>query len=361
MTDPNGSAAARDATRVVIVGAGPIGIELAAACAQRSIDYRIFDAGAIGQTICWWAPQTRWFSSNERIAIAGVPLQTVDQSKATREEYLAYLRGVVSQFQIKVNGFEPVVDIVGRSRGFTVLTRKADGQREIECEAIVLATGGLDHARRLGIEGEDQPHVDGYLREPHRYHGRRVLIIGGRNSAVEAALRLHHAGADVSLSYRGKSLPEDHIKYWLFPEIRGLIRSGRIKAYFQTRALRITSDHVELAPTSQSDSQQPLHVPVDDVLTLIGYEQDKSLMRRAGIELLGESGRPQVDEQTMQTNVPGIYIAGTALAGTQSSHYKIFLENCHQHIEQILGHLTGETITPRDHAYWQQIEASPES
>ena len=352
--------ARRRSTRVVIVGAGPIGLELAVACRRRDIPLEILDAGAIGQTISWWAPQTHWFSSNDRIAISGVPLQTPDQGKATREHYLSYLRGVVKQFGIQVRCYEPVVDIRSRNPGFTVITKTPDGQGEIDCEAVVLAVGGLDRARRLGIEGEDQPHVDGYLREPHRYYGRNVLIVGGRNSAVEAALRLHHVGAHVSLSYRGEQLP-DRIKYWLLPEIQGLIHSGRINAYFGTRPTLITATDVVLESVNRFAEPQPIRVPADDVLTLIGYEQDKSLFRRAGVALLGENQRPQFDKLTMETNIPGIYIAGTAVAGTQTSHYKTFLENCHQHVGQILSHLTGTPVESRDHAFQQDIEASPES
>jgi thioredoxin reductase (NADPH) len=359
--DPLTAQPARRQTRLVIVGAGPIGLELAVTCTRRDIPFEIFDAGAIGQTISWWAPQTRWFSSNDRIAIAGVPLLTPDQNKATREQYLTYLRSVVAQFGIHVNCYQPVVDIVPRDHGFTVVTKAPEGRSETDCEAVVLAVGGLDHARRLEIEGEDLPHVDGYLREPHRYYGRKVLIIGGRNSAAEAALRLHHAGAHVSLSYRGEQLPEDHIKYWLFPEIRGLIRSGRITAWFGTRPIQIRPRSVLLESVSGEAGEKPIEVEADDVLTLIGYEQDKSLFRRAGIELVGESRRPKVDEETMETNVPGIYIAGTAVAGTQSSHYKTFLENCHQHIDQILAHLTGEAMPSRDPAYERDVEAAPES
>lgn len=347
--------------RVVIVGAGPIGMELAVAFRRHTIPFEIFDAGQIGQTISWWAPQTRWFSSNDRIAIAGVPLVTPDQSKATREQYLAYLRGIATQFEIRVHTYQPVLAIHRRDAGFTVATKTASGLGETECRAIVLAVGGMDRARRLGVEGEDLPHVDGYLREPHRYHGRRVLIIGGRNSAVEAALRLHHAGAEVGLSYRGEQLPKEHIKYWLYPEVQSLIRAGRITAYPGTRPSRITPTHVVLERL-ESGADDPLtHVPADDVLCLIGYEQDKSLFLQAGVELIDETQRPAFDVQTMETNVPGIYVAGTAVAGTQSSRYTTFLENCHEHVDKIVAHLTGRSTRSADAAFRCQIEAAPES
>lgn len=347
----------RNRTRIVIVGAGPIGLELAVACTRRGIPFEIFEAGSLGQTISWWAPQTRWFSSNERIAIAGIPLLTGDQSKATREQYLTYLRGVVEQFGFPVHCYHRVVEIRRREEGFTVVSQSQEGESEIDCEAVVLAVGGLDHPQHLGIEGEELPHVDSYLREPHRYYGRNVLIVGGRNSAAEAALRLHHAGAHVSLSYRGPELPEDHIKYWLLPELRGLIRSGRIAAYFGTRPIRITRTHVVLETAEGAQ----LEVAAEEVLTLIGYTQDKSLFRQAGIELVGEAQWPQVNEKTMETNVPGIYIAGTAIAGSQRSNYKIFLENCHQHVDRILAHLTGTNARSEDPEFQETIQAAPES
>lgn len=354
----NSKAVDRKHTRVVIVGAGPIGLELAVALTRHQIPFQILDAGAIGQTISWWAPQTRWFSSNDRISIAGVPLATDDQNKASREQYLTYLRSVVEQFQIDVQCYQRVVDIERRGSEFTVVSESNSGRTKTDSEIVVLAVGGLDHARRLGIEGEDLPHVDGYLREPHRYYGRQVLIVGGRNSAVEAALRLHHVGANVSLSYRQSGLPEN-IKYWLYPEISGLIRSGSIRAYFETQPVRITPAYVELEDVHHRGNVQ--RVAAQDVLTLIGYEQEKSLFHRAGIELVGNNQQPRVKEDTMETNVPGIYVAGTALAGTQSSQYRLFLENCHEHVDRIVAQLTGESMRSEDRHWQQMIQEAPES
>src|SRR2546423_1316209 len=200
-------------TDIAIVGAGPIGLELAVALKQRGADYQQFDARQLGYTISWFAPQTKFFSSNERIAIAGVPLMTADQSKATREEYLAYLRAVATQFELQINTYEPVVDIRREADGGFVLTTKpASGRRVCRCRRLVLATGGTDHPRRLEIPGEDSPHVSHYFHDPHAYFGKRVLIVGGKNSAAEAALRCHHAGAHVSLSYRRDQLPAKSIK-----------------------------------------------------------------------------------------------------------------------------------------------------
>jgi thioredoxin reductase (NADPH) len=345
-------------TQVAIVGAGPIGLELAVALKGAGIEFDLFDAGSVGNTIAWWAPQTRWFSSNERIAIAGVPLLTSDQSKATREQYLTYLRSVATQFDLTIHSHCPVTNIRPVDGQFMLTTQPVGRQQTWTAGAVVLAIGGTDFPKKLGIPGEDLPNVDGYLRETHRYFGRRVLIIGGRNSAIEAALRLHHAGAEVSLSYRGSTLPEDGIKYWLLPEIKGLLKAGRIGDFTGTIPIEITPDQVRLRSIRDGSLSD---VPVDNVLRLIGYEQDKTLMRLAGVDLVDSMQRPAHDPETMQTNVPGIYVAGTATAGTQSSKYKTFLENCHDHVDKIVAHLSGRQFDAAPREYSQQITAQPES
>jgi thioredoxin reductase (NADPH) len=320
---------------IAVVGAGPIGLELAVALKRAGIDYVHFDAKQIGYTISWFAPQTRFFSSNERIAIAGVPLQTPDQQKATREQYLAYLRGIAMQFDLRVRTYEPIVRIERSGGGFVLTSRHRGGQRTTRVKRLVLATGGTDHPRRLNIPGEDLPHVSHYFQDPHAYFGKRLLIVGGKNSAVEAALRCHGAGAQVAISYRRDRLPEKSIKYWLLPEINGLVSAGRIEGYYQSVPIAITPAHVTL-----KRGDERFDVPADFVLLLVGYEQDNTLFRIAGVEIRGDCGAPVFDEATMETNVPGLYVAGTAVGGTQDK-YTVFIENCHVHVERIVAALTG--------------------
>lgn len=346
-----------------VIGAGPIGIEAAIELRSRGLETRVFDAGLIGHTISWWAPQTRWFSSNDRIAIAGVPLHTVDQSKASREEYLNYLRGVVEQFDVDVSTFCRLVSIqpagprdeahesgmwrLGFRRmptaagGLNVASAFEEPDFWVETRAVVLAIGGTDFPNRLGVPGEDLPHVDGYLREVHRYYGRQVLIVGGRNSAVEAAIRLHRSGAHVSLCYHREQLPTDGIKYWLRPEIEGLIRSGAIRAFFNSRVAEIMSDRVQIQTRGDGENSVSQIIVFDDVLTLIGYRQNTTLFDQLGILSDDESGSPVYDAATMQTPRSRIYVAGTAIGGTQSSKYQVFLENCHDHARKIADHLCG--------------------
>lgn len=332
----------REIHEVAIVGAGPIGIELAVALKRAGIEYVHFDARQIGYTISWFPPLTRFFSSNERIAIAGVPLLTADQSKASREEYLAYLRAVVLQFQLQIHTYEPVVGIDRVDEGFLITTHPAGGRRTWRARRVVLCTGGTDRPRRLGIPGEDLPHVSHYFGDPHVYFLRRVLIVGGKNSAIEAALRCHYAGARVGLSYRREQLPDKSIKYWLLPEINGLLKENRIEPHLGTVPVRITPTHVTLErkPFGSTAAGERYDVPADFVLLLIGYEQDNSLLRLAGVELAGECLAPVHDERTMQTSVPGVYVAGTAVGGTQNK-YTVFIENCHIHVERIVRAIEG--------------------
>jgi thioredoxin reductase (NADPH) len=330
---------------VGIVGAGPIGLELAVALKHRKIDYVHFDARQVGYTISWFAPQTKFFSSNERIAIAGVPLETPDQNKATREQYLAYLRGVVKQFELEVRTYEPVTAIDKLGDEFLLTTNARGTTRTCCVQKLVLVTGGTDHPRRLNIPGEDLPHVSAYFRDPHEYFQRTLLIIGGKNSAVEAALRSHYAGARVAVSYRREQLPAKSIKYWLLPEINNLIETGRIAGHYSTQPLAITPTHVTLRRLGDGAGGATFDVPADFVLKLIGYEQDNTLFKLAGIKLVGDCGAPAYDDRTMETNVPGLYVAGTAVGGTQDK-YTVFIENCHVHVDRIVAALTGAAPPP---------------
>jgi thioredoxin reductase (NADPH) len=353
------------ATDVIIVGAGPIGLEMAVALKRAGIDYIHLEAKQIAYTISWFAPQTRFFSSNERIAIAGVPLQTPDGSKSTREQYLAYLRSVVEQFDLRVNTYEPVTDIKRLdAEGFELATHAADGPRRYRCNRLILATGGTDRPRKLNVPGEDLPHVDHYFRDPHPYFRQRVLIVGGKNSAVEAALRCYNAGAHVAISYRRDRLPDKSIKYWLLPEINHLINVGRIEAHFNTVPVAIGPTRVTLASTGSAgangDGRATREVDADFVLALIGYEQDDTLFRLAGVGKHVDCNAPVIDDRTMQSNVQGLYVIGTAVAGTQDK-YKLFIENCHVHVAKVIAALTGrETEAAKAHVP-AAVLAQPES
>ena len=339
--------------QVGIIGAGPIGIELAVVLQRAGVSAVQFDAGTVGQTITWYPRQVRFFSSPERIAIAGVPLHTADQSKATREEYLTYLRSVVEQFDLPIHTHERVTDIARDGGGYMLTTQRGDGTHRYRFDKVIIAIGDMHRPRTLGIPGEELPHVSHYFVEPDAYFRKRLVIVGGRNSAVEAALRCYRIGAHVTISYRRDTFDRDSVKYWLWPDVEYLIDKGRIAYHPRTTPTAITPTHITLAHT---DTGRTSALPADFVLLLTGYEMDASLFERAGVELVGENRAPVFDESTMQTNVPGLYVAGTATAGTQN-RFKAFIETSHVHVDRIVAHLTGQRVQPAR----PEHESMPES
>jgi len=201
----------------------------------------------------------------------------------------------------------------------------------------------MHHPRMLQVPGEDLPHVSHYFKEAHRYFRQRLLVVGGRNSAVEAALRCHHAGASVAISYRRDTFDTKHIKYWLLPEINSLIRQGHIDFHPWTEVERIEADCVRLRASSLCPADQApasCCVDADFVLAMTGYVMDATLLEQAGAAMQGPNRAPVLDPATHQTSVPGLYVAGTAAAGTQL-HFRLFIENCHVHVERIVKALTG--------------------
>jgi len=326
-------------TDVLIVGAGPIGLELACVLKHMGVDYQHVEAQQVAQTISWYPQQATFFSSPDRIAIAGVPLNIPDQTKASKEQYLAYLRGIVEQFSLNIETHTRVTGITrdDATGTFTITTDRRGTGRTRTARHIVLAIGDMHAPRKLGIEGEDLPHVSHYFVEPHRYFQQRLLIVGGKNSAAEAALRCERAGAHVAISYRQEAFDPKHVKYWLLPELNALIKAGRIAFYPQTVPVDIDDESVTLRSATGDDAQR---VPADFVLLLTGYEMDPTLYEQAGIELIGDNRAPTVDPATMQSNVPGLYIAGTGAAGTQNK-FSLFIENSHPHVAKIARSITG--------------------
>ncbi|MBR9801389.1 NAD(P)-binding domain-containing protein [bacterium] len=325
---------------VAIVGAGPIGLELGAALKRYGIPYLHFDAGQIGASIGSWPPHTHFYSAPERCAIAGFPAHSIDQNTLTCEHYLAYLRGVVEQLDLPVHVYHKVTDIEQTENGFRLTTICRDEEKTWEARRVVLATGGMSHPNLLDIPGEDSKHVSHQLGEPHRYFRQRLVIVGGKNSALEAALRCYRAGADASISYLQREFDLDEVKPHLALEIEMLIEKGQIGYYPETKPTAIHSRSIELQST---DGSQKRTVDCDFVLLCTGYRADMKLFRQLGVELEGDAEAPQFDEETMQTNVPGVYVAGTAAGGSQQ-RYELYIETCHHHVEKIMEQVTGQPV-----------------
>lgn len=346
-------------TDIVIIGAGPIGLELAVALKINNLEYLHLEAGQVGATMQWWAPGTKYFSSPERIAIAGVPLIVADQEKATRENYLDYLLAVVGTHNLKIQTYTRVTGIDRTDTGFNIQTVRSftgvggpeelnytlptSNTQTIKAKRIILAIGDMHTPRMLNIPGESLPHVSHYLGDVHQYANQRVMIVGGKNSAVEAAIRLFRAGAQVTMSYRGESFDPDRIKYWLHPEIEYLIQKNKIEFIPHSTLQSINEQAVVL------NTGQP--VPADFVLLLTGYQQDQSLFEQLGIELITDDRKPKICLKTMETNVPNIYVAGTATAGSQQ-RTKVFIETSHIHVDRIVAALQGKVHNAQAEDFW---------
>jgi thioredoxin reductase (NADPH) len=323
---------------VAIIGAGPIGIELAIALKKYGMSYIQFDKGQVGQMIYNFPPQTRFFSSSERLEIGGMPIQTTDQQKCTREEYLAYLRSCVMQQNLQIHTFEEVIDVRKNqaSGKFEIETLFAGKKRFYMSSYIVFSTGGTAKSRMLEIPGENLPHVSTKMQDPHLYFQKEISIIGSRNSAVEWSLRCFHAGAKVTLICRREAFDVEHVKYWLLPELNGLVKEGHIHCMFNSQVIEIHPDKIKVSNPQKFVSE----IPADFVIKAIGFFSDPFLLQKCDVKI-GEHAVPFFNIETMETNIENAFVIGTATGGTQIK-FKIFIENCHEHIRKVV-----ETIGKR--------------
>ena len=314
---------------VLIAGAGPIGLACAISARRRGLDPLVIDAGAIANAIVHYPVGMVFFTTPERLEIGGHPLVCAGP-KATREEALKYYRGVVRAEGLRVRTFARLTGAGRANGGIACRLATRLGEERVRCERLVLATGYFDPPNLLGVPGEDLPHVSHYGEEPHVTAGRDVVIVGAKNSAVEQALGCYRAGARVTLVSRGPVL-KPSVKYWLKPDLENRIKAGEIAVRWSTTVDRIEPDAVVVrGPGGESE-----RLPADRVYLLSGYHPDFDLFRSAGIELDPESGRPALDPESLETNVPGVHMAGSITAGTRIS--EIFIENGRYDGEKIFG------------------------
>ncbi len=304
----------------IIAGAGPIGLACAISAKRRGIDPLVIDAGALANSIVRYPIGMTFFTTPERLEIGGHPLVCAG-AKATREEALKYYRGVARAENIRVSTFTKLVN------AHEVETRF--GREAITWDRLVLATGYFDHPNHLSVPGEELPHVRHYFDEAHLSYGRDVVVIGGKNSAVEAALQLFRAGARTTIIYRGKEWPKS-VKYWLRPDLENRIKAGEIAARMASKVIEITPRWVRIRGPKGEEQ-----IAADRVYPLIGFHPDLELFKRIGVSFDAESGRPAVDPETLQTPVPGVYVAGSVTAGYKIS--EIFIENGRFDGEKIFG------------------------
>jgi thioredoxin reductase (NADPH) len=315
--------------RVLIAGAGPIGLACAISARRRGFDPLVIDAGAIADSIVRYPVGMVFFTTPERLEIGSHPLVCAGP-KATREEALKYYRGVVRAEGLRVRAYARLAGAERRDGGIVCRVTTRLGEERITCDRLVLATGYFDHPNRLDVPGEDLPHVSHYAAEPHLSAGLDVVIVGGKNSAVEQALACYRAGARVTLVYRGAAL-KPSVKYWLKPDLENRIKAGEIAARWESIVERIEPDAVLV----RGHGGESARLAADRVYLLTGFHPDFDLFRSLGIELDAQSGRPSLNAETLETNVPGVHLAGSVTAGNQIS--EIFIENGRYDGEKIFG------------------------
>jgi bacillithiol disulfide reductase len=314
---------------VMIVGAGPIGLACAIAARRRGLDPLVIDAGAVVNSVAHYPVGMTFFTTPDLLEIGGHPLACAGQ-KPTREEALKYYRGVVRAERLRVR---PYARLDGAARGPDALACELSaprGAERLDCGRLVLATGYYDHANLLGVPGESLPHVSHRFDEAHLSYGLDVVVIGGKNSAIEAALELYRAGARVTLVYRRDAF-KPTVKYWLKPDIENRIKAGAIAARLASEVVAIDGEAVTIRRRDGSEER----LAADRVYALTGYHPDFDLFRRVGIALDPETDRPDCDPETLETNVSGVYLAGSIVAGRATS--EIFIENGRFDGEKIFG------------------------
>ncbi len=307
----------------IIIGAGPCGMSAALELKKRGVDPLLIEKGNVVNSIYHYPTHQTFFSSSDRLEIGEIPFIT-EKKKPVRNQAMAYYRTVAERSELRINPFERVEKVTKQENVFQLRTRTANGkERKYQADHVIVATGYYDQPRYMGVPGEDLPKVMHYFKEAHPYFGQNVAIIGGKNSAVDAALELHKAGANITVLYRGSEYSPS-IKPWILPEFASLVRKEIVKMEFTAEIDRITEDEVHY----QVGGKQCV-IENDYVFAMTGYQPDNQFLQEMGIELDKETGEPVYDEETMETNITGIYIAGVIAAGYNNN--KIFIENGRYH------------------------------
>jgi thioredoxin reductase (NADPH) len=338
-----------DILDVLIVGAGPAGLAAAIAASKAGLRYEVIEKGALVNSLLHYPAEMVFFTTPELMEIGGMPF-TSPNDKPTRMEALRYYRRVTAAYDLRIS-FDERVAAIDREAGiFIVRTERIDGStRALQSRYVVLATGAYDFANLLGVPGEDLPHVSHYYTSPHPFFRKRVLVVGGKNSAAEAALDLYRAGARVMIVHR-QSLLGDSIKYWVKPDIENRIKEGSIDSRFDAKLVEIRPSSVVIERRGTREE-----LPADAVFLLTGYISDNSLLRAAGVQIDPDTCGPRHDPETYETNVPGMFVIGAMVAGKASG--RIFIENGRLHGDLVIREINERRRAPTSGA--QPAPSSP--
>jgi thioredoxin reductase (NADPH) len=308
---------------ILIIGGGPIGLTCGLAAQKAGLSFVIIEKGTLVNSLYNYPATMTFFSTSEKLEIGGVPFVTV-HNKPTRNDALEYYRRVALSNNLPIHLFEEVTEVIPGDGFYTITTKKATYQ----AKKIILSTGFYDISVNLDIPGENLPKVKHYYQDPHYYTLQKVIVVGSSNSAIDVALETYRKGAEVTLVIRGSEV-SNRVKYWVRPDIINRIKEGSIKAYFNS--------NLEAIRESEVDIQTPdglVTIPNDFVMAMTGYKPNFEFLKKLGIVLSDDKFIPQYNPETMETNMPGLYLAGVVCGGLDTHLW--FIENSRVHAEMII-------------------------
>jgi thioredoxin reductase (NADPH) len=322
--------------QVIVIGAGPCGLSAAIALQREGLSPLLIEKSCIVNAIYLYPTYLQFFSTPELLEIGGYPF-TTPHEKPYRQEALVYYREVARREQLRIHSYKEVVSIERLETGFTVHTEDQFGKKAAyNTRNVIVATGYFDHPNWLGIPGEELPKTTHYYKEAHPYAGAKVAVIGGNNSAVDAAMDLLRVGAEVTVVYRGKDFSAN-IKPWVRPIFESMVKKGRIQMWFDSQVERIDEHTITVRKVTE-------HVTLDNdfVLALTGFRPDRGLLTSIGVQFHEETNAPLVQPDTMETNIPGLYVAGV-VASSKYDANEIFIETGRMHGLAITNHIVSRT------------------
>ncbi len=314
-------------TTIAIVGAGPAALSCAIAAKKEQIDSVMLDKGNLVNSIINFPTNMTFFSTPDLLEIGGIPF-TSTNFRPTRLEAVSYYQRLVRHFGLQFEPFCEVQSIIKENSHFEINFQRKGRTEHLRAKQVIIATGFYDNPNRLNIPGEDMPHVSHYYREPFQHFGQNVVVVGGKNSAVEAALELFRGGARVTMVHRREEIKES-VKYWILPDILNRIKEGNIKTYLRSTITNIGRDSVAI-----HSGHEKTEIPADAVYLLTGYHPDMRLLTQAGVSVDKQTQIPAHNAETLESNIPGLYLAGSIIAGRNAN--RIFIENSREHGDLIV-------------------------
>ncbi len=322
-----GRGAVKENFDVLVVGAGPTGLACGIEAQRAGLRTVLIDKGCLCNSLFHYPSNMTFFTTPELLEIGDIPFPSPNQ-KPSRNEALEYYRKVAEHYQLELRQYQTVSSLTGEDGDFTIAAvDQFSRQRLYGARKVILATGYYDLPNYLDVPGENLPKVMHYYHDPHPYFEQNVLVIGGKNSAAIAALDLWRHGAHVTLVHRGEAMHR-HVKYWILPDINNRIKNGEVTAYFSSSVTSISEDSVELLTP-----QGAVTLPNNFVFALTGYHPDFDFLAAVGVKMEGEDRCPECDPQSLESNIPGLYLAGVIVAGMRTN--EIFIENGRFHGRQI--------------------------